>query len=111
MNRLKELRDFHALTRAQCAKIAYITAKTYERYEKGERVMPLDTAIYYAKFYKVSLDYLSGLTDDPVPPNGRKTEPPVDDTDKIDPQLLFALKRTPEKQQKLLANFLNSFIK
>ena len=110
MNRLRELRDFHALTRAQCAKIAYITAKTYERYEKGERVLPLDTAIYFAKYYKVSLDYISGLTDEPVPPNGRNPDP-TDDLDKIDPQLLFALKRTPEKQQKLLANFLNSIIK
>lgn len=111
MNRLKELRDFHALTREQCAKIAYISAKTYERYEKGERVMPLDTAIYYAKFYKVSLDYLSGLTDEPVPPNGRKPEPTDDDTDNIDPQLLFAIKRIPERQQKLLAGFLNSIVK
>lgn len=110
MNRLRELRDFHALTRAQCAKIAYITAKTYERYEKGERIMPIDTAIYYAKFYKVSLDYLSGLTDEPVPPNGRKSEP-THDTDNIDPQLLFAIKRIPEKQQKLLAGFLNSIVK
>lgn len=110
MNRLRELRDFHALTRAQCAKIAYITAKTYERYEKGERVLPLDTAIYYAKFYKVSLDYLSGLTDEPVPPNGRKPELTAD-TDNIDPQLLFAIKRIPEKQQKLLAGFLNSIVK
>ena len=111
MNRLKELREFHALTQQQCAKISYIAKKTYERYESNERVMPLDTAIYYAKYYKVSLDYLSGLTDEPTPPNGRKSEPPADDIDKIDPQLLFVLKRTPEKQQKLLANFLNSLIK
>ena len=110
MNRLRELRDFHALTREQCAKIAYISAKTYERYEKNERVMPLDTAIYYAKYYKVSLDYLSGLTDAPNPPNGRPPEP-TDGTDKIDPQLLFAIKRIPEKQQKLLAGFLNSIVK
>ena len=110
MNRLRELRDFHALTRAQCAKIGYITAKTYERYEKGERVMPLDTAIYYAKYYKVSLDYLSGLTDEPVTPNGRKTEP-TDDAEKIDPQLLFVIRRISEKQQKLLASFLNSFVR
>ena len=110
MNRLKELRDFHALTREQCAKIAYISAKTYERYEKGERILPLDTAIYYAKFYKVSLDSLSGLTNEPFPPNGRKAEP-TDDTDKIDPQLLFAIKRIPERQQKLLAGFLNSIVK
>lgn len=110
MNRLKELREFHALTQLQCAKIAYISKKTYERYENNERVLPLDTAIYYAKYYKVSLDYLSGLTDEPNPPNGRKGEP-TDDTDKIDPQLLFAIKRIPEKQQKLLAGFLNSIVK
>lgn len=110
MNRLRELREFHALTQLQCAKIAYISKKTYERYENNERVLPLDTAIYYAKFYKVSLDYLSGLTDEPVPPNGRKSEP-TDDTDKIDPQLLFAIKRIPERQQKLLAGFLNSIVK
>lgn len=110
MNRLRELRDFHALTREQCAKIAYISAKTYERYEKNERVMPLDTAIYYAKYYKVSLDYLSGMTDEQNPPNGRTLEP-TDDTDKIDPQLLFAIKRIPERQQKLLAGFLNSIVK
>ena len=110
MNRLKELREFHALTQQQCAKIAYIAKKTYERYESNERVMPLDTAIYYAKFYKVSLDYLSGLTDEPFPPNGRKAEP-ADDTDKIDPQLLFAIRGIPERQQKLLAGFLNSIVK
>lgn len=63
MNRLRELRDFHGLTQEQCAKIAYISKKSYERYEKEERVMPLDTAILFAQYYKVSLDYLAGLTE------------------------------------------------
>ncbi|MBQ7756630.1 MAG: helix-turn-helix transcriptional regulator, partial [Oscillospiraceae bacterium] len=31
-------------------------------YENGERVPPLDVMITFAKYYKVSLDYLSGLT-------------------------------------------------
>lgn len=112
MNRLRELREFHALTRAQCAQIAYITAKTYERYEKGERVMPLDTAIYFARFYKVSLDYISGITDSPAefPPNGLKSPPTTDDI-KLDSRLLLALKRVPEKQQRLLAEFLASITK
>lgn len=112
MNRLKELREFHALTREQCAKIAYISAKSYERYEKGERVMPLDTAVFYAKFYNVSLDYISGMTDNSTafPPNAEKSSKTGSDID-IDPQLLFAINRIPEKQQRMLANFLNSFIK
>lgn len=110
MNRLKELREFHDLTQEQCSKIAYISVKTYERYERGERIMPLDTAVYFAKFYKVSLDYISGLTDNSSPfPKSESKEPDNMDIIKIDPNLLLAIKRLPQKQQKLLANFLNSY--
>lgn len=110
MNRLKELREFHALTQQQCAQIAYISKKAYERYERGERIMPLDTAVYFAKFYKVSLDYISGLTDSSEPfPKGESREPDNSDIIRIDPHLLLAIKRLSEKQQKMLANFLNSY--
>lgn len=34
----------------------------YSKYERGERVLPLDTAIKLAQFYHTSLDYLVGLT-------------------------------------------------
>ena len=34
---------------------------TYQRYERGEREIPLDIAICLAKYYNVSLDYLAGL--------------------------------------------------
>ncbi len=110
MNRLKELREFHALTQEQCARIAYISVKTYERYEKGERIMPLDTAVYFAKFYKVSLDYISGITDNSSPfPSSESKKPDNSDIINIDPHLLLEIKRLPKNQQKLLANFLNSY--
>ena len=35
---------------------------TYARYETGEREIPLNIAILLAKYYGISLDYLSGLT-------------------------------------------------
>lgn len=112
MNRLKELREFHALTQEQCSKIAYISVKTYERYEKGERIMPLDTAVYFARFYKVSLDYLSGITDNSLPfPATEGKEIDNSDIIKIDSHLLLAIKRLSEKQQRLLASFLNSYMK
>lgn len=111
MNKLKELREFHALTQMQCAQIAYISKKAYERYEKGERIMPLDTAVYFAKFYKVSLDYISGITDNSSPFPASEQNPDRSDIIKIDPQLLLAIKRLSQKQQKLLAIFLNSYIK
>lgn len=107
MNKLKELRDFHALTQERCAKIGYISTKTYIRYETGERIMPLDTAIYYAKYYKVSLDYLAGVTDQTgLPGQPPKTEIPQNV--EITPQLMNSLKRLTDEQQIRLAEFLNS---
>lgn len=112
MNRLKLLRESHLLTQEICAKAAYISKKSYERYESGERVMPLDTAIFFAKFYKVSLDYLSGLTDESgIPPNGRSAETISAAEIGIEPQLYFELRRFSEKQQKILAAFLKTITK
>lgn len=62
MLRLKDLREDHELTQAQCAKIGYIAKNSYIRYEKEERIIPLDTLIYYARYYNTSLDYIAGLT-------------------------------------------------
>lgn len=41
----------------------------YSKYERGERPLPLESAVRLALFYKTSLDYLVGLTDDPTPRN------------------------------------------
>lgn len=60
--RLRELREDNDLTQAQCAKIAHISKNSYIRYENDERMIPLDTAIAFAKYYHVSLDYLAKLS-------------------------------------------------
>ncbi len=65
--RLKELREDHDLTQEQCAKIAYIAKNSYIRYEKGERIPPLDTIAIFAKYYKTSIDYIARLTDEKKP--------------------------------------------
>ncbi len=67
MIRLRDLREDNELTQEECAKIAFISKNSYIRYEKEERVIPLDTLIYYAKYYKTSLDYIAGLTNSPEP--------------------------------------------
>lgn len=105
MNRLKELREFHDLTQERAAKIGFIVPRTYIRYETGERIMPLDTAVYYAKYYGVSLDYLAGITDQTgqQPP---QTEIPR--TVEITPQLMNALKHLTDEQQLRLSEFLGS---
>lgn len=65
--RLRELREDNDLTQIQCSKIAYISKISYIRYEKGERIVPLDVIVSFAKYYNVSIDYIANLTDDMKP--------------------------------------------
>ena len=67
MTRLRELREDHDLTQAKCAKMANISKNSYIRYENGERIIPLDTAIVFAKYYNVSLDYIAKITNETKP--------------------------------------------
>ena len=67
ITRLRELREDHDLTQAKCAKIANISKNSYIRYENGERIIPLDTAIVFAKYYNVSLDYIAKITNQSKP--------------------------------------------
>lgn len=65
--RLKDLRTDHDLTQEDCARIAYISKNSYIRYEKGERVPPLDTIKLFAEYYNVSIDYIAKSTNNPNP--------------------------------------------
>ena len=60
--RLRELREDRDMTQKECSEIAYISKNSYIRYEKNERVPPLDTIITFAKYYNVSIDYIARLT-------------------------------------------------
>ena len=61
--RLKELREDHDLTQKQAADMLYMHVTQYRRYETGERELPLSLAVLIAKTYRVSVDYLAGLTE------------------------------------------------
>ena len=65
--RLKELREDNDLTQEFCAKIAYISKNSYIRYEKDERMIPLDTIKIFAKYYNTSIDYIAKLTNEKKP--------------------------------------------
>ncbi|MBR0351088.1 MAG: helix-turn-helix transcriptional regulator [Clostridia bacterium] len=65
--RLKELREDNDLTQDFCAKLAYISKNSYIRYEKDERMIPLDTMKIFANYYKTSIDYIAKLTDEKKP--------------------------------------------
>ena len=60
--RLKDLREDMDLNQTQIAKILQTTQQTYSLWEKGSREIPLHHVITLAKFYKCSIDYIAGLT-------------------------------------------------
>ena len=67
LKRLYDLRIDNDLTQEDVAKILNITKQSYGRYENGTRKLQIEELIKLAKYYKVSLDYITGLTNDPTP--------------------------------------------
>lgn len=63
-DRLKSLRKENGYTQAQVAIYCDITEKTYQNYELMTREPKLEILMRIADFYKVSLDYLIGRTDE-----------------------------------------------
>lgn len=60
--RIRDLREDADLKQKDIANILTITNQQYSLYERGDREIPLHHIITLAKFYNVSLDYLTGLT-------------------------------------------------
>lgn len=60
--RIKDLREDHNLTQKEIAKILKISQRGYSHYETGDNNIPIEILIKLAKFYKVSTDYILGLT-------------------------------------------------
>lgn len=63
-NRLRDLREDKDMTQAEAAKIIKAGVTQYRRYELAETAISLEQAEKFAVFYKVSLDYIAGRTND-----------------------------------------------
>lgn len=63
LERMRELREENGLTQTELAKYLEVTQKTYSRYENDERSIPLEKLILLADFYRTTLDYLVGRSD------------------------------------------------
>ena len=58
--RIRELREDHDKTQREIATHLNMQLTVYQRYERGEREIPLWAAIKLADYYSVTLDYLVG---------------------------------------------------
>lgn len=64
--RLEDLRVDNDKTQIEIAEYLNLNRNVYWRYEKCEREIPVWALIKLADYYRVSTDYLLGLTDDPA---------------------------------------------
>lgn len=62
--RLKDLREDLDLKQQEIAEYLHIKQNTYSQYENGQRQIPIDVLIKLAKYYKVSTDYILGVSDE-----------------------------------------------
>ncbi len=60
--RLKDLREDGDLMQKQVADILGIDQRVYSNYETGKREIPTRHVVTLAKFYKVSSDYILGIS-------------------------------------------------
>lgn len=63
--RLRDLREDHDMTQKEVAALLGIDQRVYSNYETGKREIPTRFVVILAKFYKMSADYILGLTNDP----------------------------------------------
>ena len=64
--RIRDLREDMDMTQAQLAKLLGMSQTGYSKYETGENDIPTAILIKLARFYKTSIDYLLGETDNPA---------------------------------------------
>ncbi len=63
VERIRELREDNDLKQEFVANLLKTTQQVYSRYEKGINEIPVRHLITLARFYKVSVDYIVGETD------------------------------------------------
>jgi len=66
-NRLRDLREDADLNQTQLAKILGMSQTGYSKYETGENDIPTQVLIKLAQFYKTSIDYILGVSDQKNP--------------------------------------------
>ena len=62
---LRDLREDHDKTQQEIAEVLGTSQTMYARYERGANELPLHHLITLCRYYRVSADYILGLTEDP----------------------------------------------
>ncbi len=65
--RIRELREDNDKTQKEIADYLHIGQNTYSQYENCQRQIPIECLVALARYYKTSVDYILGLTDEREP--------------------------------------------
>ena len=60
--RIREIREDHSITQQNIADLLHIGQRTYADYESGKTRIPVDSLLILAKYYDVSMDYITGAS-------------------------------------------------
>ena len=60
--RIREIREDNSLTQQKIGDLLHIGQRTYADYESGKTRIPVDNLLSLARFYNVSMDYITGAS-------------------------------------------------
>ena len=60
--RIREIREDNSLTQQKIDDLLHIGQRTYADYESGKTRIPIDSLLILARFYDISLDYITGAS-------------------------------------------------
>lgn len=61
--RIRSIREDLDITQRQIAAVLHIGQRTYADYESGKTRIPIDRILILARYYNVSVDYITGASD------------------------------------------------
>ena len=62
--RLRDLREDNDKLQKEIAKYLGVSQQYYSQYEQGNFTIPIELLIKLSKYYKVSVDYIVGISDE-----------------------------------------------
>lgn len=65
MYRIRDLREDMDLSQSEIAKVIKTTQQQYSKIENGKSDISGEKLILLSKYYKVSVDYILGISDNP----------------------------------------------
>lgn len=66
-NRLRDLREDADLNQTQIARYLGMSQTGYSKYETGENDIPTQVLVKLARYYKTSVDYILGISNERNP--------------------------------------------